>query len=357
MSKINVAVIFGGASSEHEVSLRSVSSVLENMDTDRFNPLPIGITKDGRWLLYEGDASLISNGEWVNGRCVPACILPDTGVHGIAVFRESGTEFVRIDVAFPVLHGKNGEDGTIQGLFTLAGIPFVGCGTLSSAVCMDKAVANTVFEKAGIPHCAWDSATAHELNESFETVALRWEQMLGYPMFVKPANAGSSVGISRADNRAQLLDAVQLALQHDDKLVAEEAVVGQELECAVLGDAQLYAPLVGEILPPENEFYSYDEKYTTDTTGLNIPAAIPSDVSERLRELAQRAFRAAGCCGLSRVDFFLRESDGELLINEINTLPGFTSISMFPKLMVKSGLSYSQLVTSLLETALKRGAR
>lgn len=338
--KKTIAIIYGGVSSEHEVSIRSAKTVIENLDEERYTPFPIYITKDGRWINKMPDA--------MGG--AQAVISPDRA-HGALLFSGDRVECVAIDAAIPVLHGKNGEDGTIQGLFTLAGIPFVGPSVISSAMCMDKAVANTLFDAAGIPHCRWEQLANDYTEQDINRIAER----LKYPLFVKPACAGSSVGVSKARDIDEFREALALAFMHDRKAIVEECVVGQEIECAVFGNASPVASPIGEIIPPENAFYSYDEKYTTDTTGLRIPADLPRSVSDEVRRLAKRAYMALGCEGLSRCDFFYETATGKVLINEINTLPGFTSISMYPKLMEYSGMPIKQLVSGLIELAFERG--
>ena len=353
MAKKKIAVLFGGVSSEYEVSLRSVSSVLRNIDSELFSVIPIGITKRGRWLYYPGPVELIENDTWHKSPdCVPAIISPDRISGGIIRFAEDGSavSFERPDAVIPVLHGKNGEDGTMQGLFELAGIPYVGPGVLASAVCMDKAVANAMMDYYGVPHCEWTSLTSAEA-EDIETAAEQFEKRVAYPIIVKPASAGSSVGVSKAHNREELRAGVLAAFAHDGKVVLERCVVGREIECAVLGNEKPIASHVGEILPPEGEMYTYEEKYSAvSVTGLAIPASLPQSLEDEIRETAIRAYRMFGCRGLSRVDFFVE--NGRPLLNEINTLPGFTSISMYPKLMEHFGISAKELITRLIELGL-----
>lgn len=353
-----IAVLFGGVSSEHEVSRVSAACVLESLPKE-YETIKIGITKDGRWLYYPGETAAMRTGEWENdARCTPAFLSPDKSIHGLV--RKVGDAFVpeRVDVVFPVLHGKNGEDGTVQGLLDLAGIPYVGCGVLASSDCMDKVVTNTLFDAAGIPHCKWDSMLRTQLAE-FDAQEQRVSAKLGYPIFVKPANAGSSVGVSKACDKSQLLAAVQLAAKHDEKIVFEETVVGHEVECAVLGNPDQGADSLLVSTPGEvvacNDFYDYDAKYVAGTSQTLIPARVTPEQLQQVRTLARRAFVALGCTGLSRCDFFVRE-DGAVLINEINTLPGFTPISMYPKLIQHEGLSYTELLRRLVELAEQRCA-
>jgi D-alanine-D-alanine ligase len=345
----NLLVIFGGCSSEYEVSLRSSASVLRNVNRTKYNVIMLGISKDGKWFRYSGDVDSIENGSWINSEFItPAVISPDRNDKALLVFNNSQVEKIKIDVIFPVLHGKNGEDGTIQGLFDLAGIPYVGCGLLASGMCMDKAVTNTLADAAGIPGAKWSAFTKTEYYNGNVDLAPIVEK-LGFPIFVKPANAGSSVGISKAHNMEELKVALDVAFQNDYKAVLEETLVGREIECAVMGNSEPIASCIGEILPTA-EFYDYEAKYIDNSTGLAIPADLPFEVSEKVREAAVNAYLTMGCRGLSRVDFFLCD-DGRICLNEINTLPGFTSISMFPKLFGQVGIPYSELLDKLIEYA------
>ena len=321
MAKLRVAVIFGGVSSEYEVSLVSATSVIKNMPKDKFEIICIGITKSGRWLYYPGDVELIATGEWKeHPDCASAIISPDRTHGGILKILEDGsTSLLRIDCVFPVLHGRNGEDGTIQGLLKLAGIPFVGCDTLSSALCMDKAMTHTVLDAAGIRTANWDQIQKTELPQLNEKCE-QFIDKLGLPIFVKPANAGSSVGITKATDFESLREGIKFAFTHDSKVIVEEMLSGKEVECAVLGNDAPQASALGQIIPC-------------------------------VQETAVRAYQALGCSGLARVDFFVSE-DGTVYLNEPNTLPGFTSISMYPKLWEYSGLPYSELLERLVTLAL-----
>ena len=353
MENKTVAVLFGGVSSEHEVSRVSAAAVARAIPADRFDTVLVGITKDGRWLLYSGSPDAMEDGSWEqhpDNR--PAFVSPDRSVHGLVVLGRDGYETVHLDVAFPVLHGKNGEDGTMQGLFELAGIPYVGCPVLGSAVCMDKAVTNSLLDHFGIPQADWDQMTVYEMDD-FDTVADRFEARLGYPMFVKPANAGSSVGVSKAKNRAALREALLLAFRHDTKVVVERTVVGKELECSVLGNRELVASVVGEVVSA-NEFYDYEAKYQSADSETRIPADITPEQQAEIQRLAKRAFRVLGCAGLARVDFFLEDGTGSILLNEPNTIPGFTSISMYAKMLDASGIPFGELVGRLLDLACER---
>ena len=352
MSTLNIALLFGGVSSEHDVSRVSAKNFADALDPARYTIHRVGITKQGRWLYYTGPADKMPDGSWEqDAHCQPCVLSPDRGHHGLLLLGEGKPEILHIDVAIPVLHGKNGEDGTVQGLFELAGIPYVGCGVLASAACMDKAVTNTLLDAAGVPRCAWDWANRSDC-EDFEALAARLESKLNYPIFVKPANAGSSVGISKAENREQLQKAIQVALAEDDKVVFERFVKGQEVECAVIGNGPCVATLPGEILASE-EFYTYEDKYLLGQSRTLIPAKLPPEKLEEVKGWAEKAYMALGCQGLSRCDFFVEE-DGTVLINEINTLPGFTAISMYPQLMEAAGTPPRELADRLVSLALER---
>lgn len=353
MKKPRVAVLFGGMSSEHAVSLVSASSVIANIPRERFEVVLLGITREGEWRLYTGDVNKIADSSWEkDAGNRSACIVPDSKVHGMVVLTSDGhVETIRLDVVFPVLHGLYGEDGTIQGLLSLARIPFVGCGVAASAVCMDKAITKALCDAYQIPQAKWDTVRVTELKDNEQAIVERLQKRLGYPMFVKPANAGSSVGISKASDRQSLCKAIETASAYDCKLIFEESVSGQEVECAVLGNEEPVASCCGEIKPC-NEFYDYDAKYLAGRTELAIPADLPQEVAERVRKTAVEAFRLLGCRGLTRMDFFVLP-DGNVLLNEPNTIPGFTSISMYPKLFEASGISYGDLLDKLLCLAME----
>ena len=354
MGKLNVCILFGGISPEHEVSLRSAESVLNHIDKDKYNILPVGITKAGQWIYFGGtDYSMLPAGTWMEcpGNC-PAAISPVRG-QGLLRFDADTVTAAPIDVAFPVLHGENGEDGAMQGLLQMAGIPYVGPHVSASAVAMDKTLTKLVIDKEGIPQAAWELVRAEELPEKMASIVASLEARFAYPMFVKPAGTGSSVGVSKAADREKLKAAITAAAKFDSKILVEEFIRGREIEVAVLGNAEPVASVCGEI-DSGAEFYDYDAKYLTDTSTAYIPARICEDLQNRIREAAVRVFKAVGCQGLSRVDFFATE-DGKLVFNEINTIPGFTSISMYPKLFTASGISYSRLIDRLLELALEAG--
>lgn len=350
-----VLVVFGGVSSEHEVSLISAKSVFENIPADKYEIIGLGITKDGRWFKYSGDWSNLPDDKWLSdwSNLTPATISADRCFGGLLLLNRDSTEKVNIDVVFPVLHGKNGEDGTIQGLLQLAGIPFVGSDMLSSAVCMDKAVTNTLADAAGIAQAKWMSVKKHEYNKDPGVFLKKAVEYLKYPIFVKPANAGSSVGISKAVDEQGLRKATAAAFEHDEKIVLEEGIDGCEVECAVLGNNEPVASVVGEIVPC-NEFYDYHAKYIAGTTQLHIPARLDDSKTEEVRATACRAYKHLGCSGLARIDFFVRKSDNAVLLNESNTLPGFTSISMYSKLFEAAGIPYPELLDRLISLAIEK---
>ncbi len=354
MSKHKLALFFGGCSSEHEVSCLSAASILANIPSDKYEIYTVGITKQGNWYLYTGAAESIANGSWEQSPANRVAFLsPDPRVHGLLVQNGDTFETLPIDVIFPVLHGKNGEDGTIQGLFQLSGIPYVGCRTLASAVCMDKVFTNLLLDSFGVPQARFLWFYAMDYKKKKEGVRQEIADRLGgYPVFVKPANAGSSVGVSKVHNESELDAAVAVAAKEDGKILIEEFIDGQEVECAVLGNETPQASLVGEILASA-DFYDYEDKYKSGTSRTEIPAHLPAETMEAIRSIAVHAYRSLGCSGLSRVDFFVRKSDGAVLLNELNTLPGFTSISMYPKLWEAGGVKYPDLLDRLIRLALE----
>ena len=350
LEKKTVVVLFGGVSSEYEVSLRSAASVLRNIPRDRYQVVMLGITKDGRWLEYTGGIDAIEQDTWQQGPVIPAIISPDRAAGGL--LRIQTGETVHVDCVFPVMHGEHSEDGAIQGLLELAGLPYVGCGVLASATCMDKQATHTLLEAAGIRTAPYQAVVRTELAQ-FDALERQLTCKLGYPMFVKPANTGSSVGVGKAKDKDGLRKAFADAFRYDRKVVVETAIIGDEVECAVLGNySDAAASVIGEIVP-HHEFYDYSGKYLDDSTDLYIPARIPADVSEKIRAIAVQAFAVMGCTGLSRVDFFACK-DGSVVLNEINTLPGFTSISMYPKLFEAAGIPYPELISRLIELALSK---
>ena len=429
-NKMCVALLFGGMSSEHEVSCVSVGNFVRNIDRSKYEVLTVGITKEGRWLYTEATAEQMADGSWeeLPGN-MPCVISPDRADHGMILFTPDGrVEKMHLDVVIPVLHGLWGEDGTVQGLLELAGIAYVGCGVLASSVCMDKAVANALFEANGVPHTKWVAANRWEIEKDLEGVcagveeklgwpvfvkpanagssvgiskvssqeelkaaialalendrkvvfeangvphtkwvaANRWEiekdlegvcagveEKLGWPVFVKPANAGSSVGISKVSSQEELKAAIALALENDRKVVFEAFVDGQEVECAVIGSDPAVATRPGEILAGA-EFYTYDDKYKNGVSQTVIPAHLPEAKLDEVKTYAAMAYTALNCEGLARCDFFVEKNTGRVLINEINTFPGFTAISMYPKLMEHEGLPVPQLIDRLIALAVER---
>ena len=327
--------MFGGRSGEHEVSVRSADSVIAALDREKYEVVPVAITLEGRWLTAAESAKL----------------LPAAGREGITdtVVSVTPERTSGVDVVFPALHGTYGEDGTVQGLLELADVAYVGAGVLGSACGMDKDVMKRLFVERGLPTVEYVALLRSEISD-------RWEEPVdrfGYPLFVKPANLGSSVGVSKAADEAELRQALDEAAQYDRKLIVERAVVGREIECAVLGNDRPEASIPGEIVPRDG-FYDYEAKYVNDSAGLEIPAQLTDAEVTEVQQLAVAAFQAVECCGLARVDFFLEESTGRFLLNEVNTMPGFTSISMYPKLWEASGTPYSGLLDRLIELAVER---
>jgi D-alanine-D-alanine ligase len=352
--RMRVGVVYGGRSGEHEVSLRSAASIIAALDPARYEVVPIAITKDGRWLtgpeslkvLEAAQRDLAPIPDHGNEVTLPA----DPTRHGLLPLGRGRA--TPLDVVFPVLHGTYGEDGTMQGLLELADLPYVGAGVLASAVGMDKAIMKSVFRDAGIPVCRW--LVTRIGAEEPQALARRVGAELGFPCFVKPANLGSSVGISKVKDAAGLAPAVAEATAYDPKLVIEEAIDAREFECAVLGNDVPQASVIGELVP-SHEFYDYADKYVDQGAEIAIPARLTAETAEAMRQLALQAFRAVDGSGLARVDFFLERS-GRILVNEINTMPGFTSISMYPKLWEASGLAYPALLDRLIALALERHA-
>lgn len=350
-NKLNVAVVFGGKSGEHEVSLMSATNVINAMDKSKYNIHTIGITKQGKWMLYQGPVEKLQDGSWEqeanklsNHDLIELLLSPML----------NGNQKGKIDVIFPVLHGPNGEDGTIQGFFEMLDIPYVGCGVIGSALGMDKAISKQLFIDAGLNVADYILTYKHEIKDNLQEVISKIEGKFKYPVFVKPVNMGSSVGITKAHDRAELESGLLEASKHDRKILIEEFIKGSEIECAVLGNNYPEASGVGEIIPSK-EFYDYEAKYFDDgKSTLIIPAKLTAEEESSIREAAVRAFKALDCCGMSRVDFFLDRSTGKVYINEINTIPGFTKISMYPKLWDCAGLSYSKLIDKLIELAIER---
>ena len=343
-----VAILFGGRSSEYEVSLVSATGAYTNIDKSKYNVILIGITRKGRFFLYRDDPDLIQSDRWTDGEKTPLSL---DLAEGKLYTESSGVrEYLDIDVILPMIHGKFCEDGTIQGMFAVTGIPFVGCDCQSSAVCMDKDVTKTiVHEKVGVKQARSLVLKKDEYSADCLSIC---ENQIGYPMFVKPSRAGSSVGVAKVKTPESFASAVEAAFREDSKVLVEEAITGREVEVAVLEEKGKYTVAhPAEIDNGGAEFYDYDTKYVTNSSSFYIPARIPESAQEKVRKLAESIFRALDCTGFARVDFFYTP-EGELVFNEINTLPGFTPISMYPKMMINEGISYSELLDRLIQTAL-----
>lgn len=354
MAKLKVAVIFGGRSNEHDISLISAAHVIDSIPKDKFDVYCIGITKKGSWYKYIGNTESIKNGEWVKHPDNVKCILSPDPMHKgfIALDDNGGYQNIKVDCIFPMLHGKNGEDGTIQGLFELSQIPFVGCDMISSANCMDKELTHIVLDSHGIKTAPYVPILNHELDKLDEKCS-EMEAKLKYPMFVKPANCGSSVGVSRVEDLEELKLGIKRAFAHDKKVIVEQGIVGIECECAVMGNTTPFASTVGEICSANEALYDFEAKYNNDASKTIIPARISEQAIEKIKDIAIKAYKAIGCSGLARVDFFLCKGD-EPVLNEINTLPGHTPISMYPKLMEYAGLSPEQQEEELIRLAFER---
>ena len=353
MKKLSVCILFGGISPEHEVSLRSAESVLNNIDQSKYNVFPVGITKDGDWIHFGGkDYSMLPAGTWIthpdNRR---AAISPVRG-QGLLTFEGDCVVRERIDVVFPVLHGENGEDGAMQGLLQMAGIPYVGPHVSASAVAMDKTLTKLVVDQASVTQAAWQLVRRQDLEHHMDATLARLEEKFRYPMFVKPAGTGSSVGVSKAADQEALRAALLAASVYDSKILVEEFIHGREVEVAVMGNDNPVASICGEI-DSGADFYDYEAKYVTDTSVAYIPARISEETQELVREAAVKVYSAIGCQGLSRVDFFVTFEGERVVFNEINTLPGFTSISMYPKLFAASGIPYGELIDELINLAVE----
>jgi D-alanine-D-alanine ligase len=351
--KLRVGVLFGGQSGEHEVSLASASSILGALDPEKYEAVPIGITRRGEWradvtpltLAASNGTRALAAGQAPN---IESEVAPMVAQNGGIALRDSS-----VDVVFPVLHGPNGEDGSIQGLLRTAGVPFVGSDVLGSALGMDKWRMKAVFAQWGLPNVPHHGFRAHDWTRRPEVLLRELECKLAYPMFVKPSNMGSSVGISKARDRDELCQAVATACRFDSTVIVEEAIEGREIECGVLGNDDPLVSVPGEIRP-HHEFYDYEAKYNEGLADLIIPAHVTDEQSRLLEDYARRAFLAVGAAGLARVDFFIRRSDGTVLVNEINTMPGFTTRSMFPKLWEATGVPYAELIDRLIRLALER---
>jgi D-alanine-D-alanine ligase len=348
-----VAVLFGGRSGEHEISLRSARSILGALDRTKYDVTEIGITHQGAWLGGEKVLEAFEAGDTSGLR--PVTLLPEPGQHGLYARSAGGslTPQAELDVAFPALHGSFGEDGTLQGFFELAELPYVGAGVLASSVAMDKGLFKQLMRAHRIPVPDFVVLESTELESDLEGALDRAEAVAPYPLFTKPANLGSSVGISKVRSRSDLLEGLMDAAQYDRRLLVERGVPGREIEVSVLGNEEPEASIPGEIVPSD-EFYSYRAKYIDETSELHIPAPIDPETAEEARRIALQAYRAIDCAGMARVDLLLDKVNGKLYMNEINTIPGFTTISMYPKLWEASGVGYSELMDRLIELALAR---
>jgi len=351
--KIRLGILFGGRSGEHDVSLVSAASVIKALDPEKYEIIPIGITREGRWRIGSGALQLLpqvlETGEPVTPSVDPtgpkllpmSASVPDRGPKP------------EVDVIFPVLHGTFGEDGTVQGLLELADFPYVGAGVLGSAVGMDKDVMKRLFRDAGLPIVPWQLVLRSEWEKNPDAIRRRIEAKLRYPLFVKPVNLGSSVGISKVHGRRELTAAMSLAAQYDRKILVEKGIDAREIECSVLGNDRPEASIPGEVVPV-NEFYDYEAKYLKEGSELRIPAPLTPQQTKRVREVAIRAFQAVDGAGMARVDFLVDRKRGTIYVNEVNTIPGFTSISMYPKLWEATGVPYSELLDRLVSLALER---
>jgi D-alanine-D-alanine ligase len=353
--KLRIGVIFGGRSGEHEVSLRSAESIINSMDKSKYEVVPIGITREGRWLTSGDATAMLPEAVMTSNTHQQVAIIGDPTRRGLTRLDDGRRALSSepLDAVFPVLHGTYGEDGTIQGLLEMAGVPYVGCGVLASATGMDKITMKDLFQQAGLAIIEYEWFLRASWEENPQSIVRRIARSLGFPVFVKPANLGSSVGVSKATNRKELCEAINDAARYDRKIVVERAVDGREIEVSVLGNDEPTASLPGEIITG-HEFYDYEDKYVDNTSRTEVPAKLPKNIIERIQRDAVSAFRAIDGSGLARVDFFVERGTNRVIINEINTMPGFTSISMYPKLWQASGISYSELIDRLIQLALER---
>lgn len=353
INKIKLAVIFGGMSTEHDVSIVSGTSIIKNLNEEKYEIFPIYIDENGNWYEYTKNIKEIGT------------IKVGDKIEEIKEIENPMSYLKKMDCIFPVLHGLYGEDGSIQGLFELLRIPYVGCKVLASSISMDKAYTKIIFEKAGLNQAPYvyireDKGKYRYIEKDFteriysiEELSEKIEENISYPMFIKPSNSGSSVGINKAKNKEELEEAIKYASKYDRKILVEQGIEGREVECAVLGNEEVIASCVGEVLSAE-EFYSFDSKYNNQESRTQIPADLPKEISEEIRTLAIKAFKAVDGSGLSRVDFFVKKDTNEIIINEINTLPGFTAISMYPKLFEASGINYSELLDKIIKLSLEK---
>jgi len=356
MARINLGLIFGGRSGEHQVSLMSARSVLSALNPEKYNVIQIGISQEGMWLVGENILEEMINGNLTN--LTKVVVFPDPTREGLYILRDRKSEqlleyFSALDVVFPVLHGTFGEDGTLQGLLELAGITYIGAGVLSSSVGMDKGLFRDVMLANGIPVVETIVVSRHDIDLDVALVIDQAENLMAYPLFVKPANAGSSVGVSKCNHRSDLLEGLMEASRFDRRVLIQRAVNAREIEVSVLGNDIPEVSIPGEIRPA-GEFYSYEAKYLNADSELLIPAPIPDEMVDQVQELAIKAYQAIDCTGMARVDFLLDKDSNDIYLGEVNTIPGFTQISMYPKLWEASGLPYPQLIDRLVELAIER---
>ncbi len=347
--KLKIAVIFGGCSPEYDISLQSAHAVIRHMDQTKYTPVLIGITKQGDWYCYNGDIDKIPSDTWHTcDACTPVAISPDRSAHALLKYTDNKVEKIPIDAAFPVLHGRNGEDGTVQGIFALAGIPVIGCGVLSSALCMDKDRAHKLVGQAGI---SVPRSYVVRKNTDMDT-ALSKADEIGYPLFVKPIKAGSSFGITKVFQRLDLSAAMEFAFTFDDQIIIEENISGFEVGCAILGSDILTVGEIDEIELADN-FFNFTEKYTLKTSSIHVPARISADTAARIRKTAQAIYKILDCNGFARVDMFVSDC-GKIVFNEVNTIPGFTAHSRFPNMLKAIGMSFEEIISFVIDQAVKK---
>lgn len=355
--KLKVGIIFGGRSGEHEVSYCSATSIMKAINKDKYTVVPIGITKEGRWISPEETAQALQSGR-IEGKSTVILLNNPSYNNLIRIDNnqklKKDTSEGKLDVIFPVLHGPYGEDGTVQGLLELANIPYVGAGVAASAISMDKELMKTIFKQKGLPIVKWLTIKRKDWYKSKEEILSLIQNSFKYPLFVKPTNLGSSVGITKVHEAKELEKAIDLASSYDRKILVEQGLEGvKEIECSILGNDEPRASVVGEV-KPAGEFYDYDSKYIDEATQLIVPADLPEEVSRKVQEIALRAFKAIDAAGMARVDFFVTKKENKIYLNEINTIPGFTSVSMYPRMWEASGISYTDLIDRLIQLALER---
>lgn len=343
----NIAVIFGGCSPEYSVSLQSAYAVIRHIDTDRYNPILIGISKEGSWFLFNGCIDSIIDDTWCNTKdCTPLTVSLSRTEHDLLIIKEENVKKVHIDAAFPVLHGRNGEDGTVQGMFELMGVPVIGCGVLASALCMDKDRAHKLAYAAGV-----SVPESFVLTKGADSQAVMMRaKKIGFPLFVKPVKAGSSYGVTKVDGSNELQAAMDLAFKYDEEIIIEKCISGFEVGCAIMGKESLSVGEVDEIELTDG-FFDYTEKYTLKTSAIHVPARVDSETSQRIKKAAMTIYKALDCSGFARVDMFLSDS-GEIIFNEVNTVPGFTTHSRFPNMMKAAGISFEQIINTAIENSL-----